>query len=260
MSCDLTGIGVLVTRPRGQVEPLCDLIAARGGTPIRFPTISINGPEDPTGVRKCLQQIHDYDLVIFVSPNAVRYGFELMGEEGLPQGVQAAAVGKGTARLLAGRGIKVEIHPQQRFDSEALLALPELTEVAGRRILIIRGNGGRPLLGDALRERGAEVEYVEVYTRQPVTTDAGPLIAVWQQDVQIATATSCGILDNLFHMLGEPGGVMLRQTPLVVVSERIQRHAQKLGCNRIILAHEASDQGLLRAICKWAEKERINPL
>lgn len=260
MSCDLVGIGVLVTRPTGQAEPLCDLITARGGTPIRFPTISIDGPEDPVGVGARLQQLHSCHLVIFVSPNAVRYGFEHMGEDGLPQGLRVAAVGKGTARALAARGVEVDILPQQRFDSEALLELPELTDVAGRRILILRGNGGRPLLGDTLQERGAEVEYAEVYTRQKVTVDAAPLIAVWTQQVQIVTVTSCEIMDNLFQMLGEQGSSMLRQTPLVVVSERIQTRAQELGCNHILLASEASDQGLLESICRWAGQDNNKPI
>ncbi len=72
MSCDLTGIGVLITRPRGQAEALCDLISDRGGSAIRFPTIAIDGPEDPARVRALLRQMLECDLVIFVSPNAVR--------------------------------------------------------------------------------------------------------------------------------------------------------------------------------------------
>jgi uroporphyrinogen-III synthase len=256
MSCDLTGIGVLVTRPRGQEQQLCDLIASQGGTPIPFPTIAIQGPVDPDRVRAQLQQIQAYDLVIFVSPNAVRYGLELMSGEELPPGLPVAAVGKGTARTLAGRGVQVDIVPRQRFDSEALLQLPELTDVADRRILILRGNGGRALLGDTLRQRGARVEYAEVYSRHPLRTDAGSLLATWQQRVRVCTVTSCEILDSLFQMLGEQGSAMLTRTPLVVVSERIQERARELGCSQVIIAPEASDQGVLHAVCGWMEQEQ----
>ncbi|MCP3672040.1 MAG: uroporphyrinogen-III synthase [Gammaproteobacteria bacterium] len=253
MSCDLTGIGVLITRPRGQAEALCDLISDRGGSTISFPTITIDGPEDPVRARALLRQMPECDLVIFVSPNAVRYGFALLGEYGLPPGLPVAAVGKGSARVLAEMGITVDILPQQQFDSEALLELPQLTRVAGKRIFILRGNGGRSLLGDTLRERGAEVEYVEVYTRQQVTADTTPLLSTWYEQVQIVTVTSCEILDNLSRMLGERGHSLLCQTPLVVVSERIQAQARVLGCNHTVVAPEASDQGLLRSICNWAE-------
>ena len=253
MSCDLRDIGVLVTRPRGQAEALCDLIAAQGGRAIPFPTIAIVPADDLVAARALLQRISDFNLVIFVSPNAVRYGLALMEGGAISAKTLVTAVGKGTARTLAECGVQVDILPEGRFDSESLLALPELTEVAGRRVLIVRGTGGRPLLADTLRARGAEVEYAEVYSRRVADADAGPLIASWQTQVQIVIATSCEILENLLLMLGESGGSRLRQTPLVVVSERIQTRARELGCSNIILADEASDQGLLQSICSWVK-------
>ena len=258
MSCDLAGIGVLVTRPSGQAQPMCDLITNLGGTPVPFPTVAISGPQDLAMAEECLDQISGYDLLIFVSPNAVRFTLELMGNKALPTGLHIAAVGKGTARVLELSGIEVDLLPQDRFDSEALLELPELAEVEDQRILILRGNGGRALLGDTLHERGAEVEYAEVYTRNKVTADAAPLISAWSQQIQIATATSCEILENLFHLLGEPGRPLLCQTPLVVVSERIKTRARELGCDNIILANETSDQGLIRSICNWVEQDRTS--
>lgn len=257
MSCDLRGIGVLVTRPSGQAEPLCGLIAAQGGTAIRFPTISIVPVSDPVDARRHLQQIYGFQLIIFVSPNAVGYGLELMEGAEFSTETKVAAVGKGTARILTEKGIEVDILPRERFDSEALLSQPELTDVAGKRILIVRGKGGRNLLADTLRARGAAVEYAEVYSREIGDVNAGPLVASWQTQVQIVVATSCEILENLFEILGESGSSLLRQTALVVVSKRIQMRARELGCNNIILADEASDQGLLTSICNWV-KNREN--
>ena len=259
MSCDLHGIGVLVTRPSGQAVPLCDLITAQGGRAVRFPTISIAPAEDSAAARASLQKIDGCQMIIFVSPNAVRYGLGLIEGGRLPPGILVAAVGKGTARDLAERGVEVSVFPPDRFDSETLLTLPELTDVAGSRILILRGNGGRSLLAETLRQRGAEVEYVEVYARRRGSADAGPLIASWREEVQIVTVTSCEILENLFHMLGESGSAMLRQTPVVVVSERIQIRAQELGCKNTILAHTTSDQGVLKSICSWARESKNKP-
>ncbi len=252
ISCDLQGIGVLVTRPSGQAEPLCNLITEQGGRAIHLPTISIVPTADSSSARALLNKIDDYHVVIFVSPNAVRYGLELMDGRRISPKTKVTVVGKGTARALAERDVEVDILPQRQFDSESLLALRELTEIADKRVLIVRGNGGRQLLAETLRSRGAEVDYVEVYSRIPATPDVGSLIASWQTNVQIATATSCEILENLFSILGDSSVAMLRQTPLIVVSERIRTRALELGCNNIVLAEEASDQGLLEAICSWA--------
>jgi len=245
-------MGVLVTRPRGQGEALCGLITENGGRATHFPTISIEPAEEPVIAQDFLQKIADYHIVIFISPNAVRYGLELMGANTFPLEVTKCAVGKGTTRALAENGITVDIQPEGPFDSESLLAIPELNAVAGKRILILRGNGGRRLLGDTLGERGAVVDYAEVYSRRIASADAGPLIAVWEKDVDIVTVTSREVLDNLVSLLGEEGHAMFCKTPLVVVSERIKIRAEELGCSSVILANEASDQGLLSAICEWS--------
>ena len=251
MSCNLQGAGVLVTRPNGQAKALCDLIAQHGGKPVHFPAIAI----EPTGGQAVAKQIlcnmSSYEIVIFISPNSVRYCFELLSRDNLPPNVMICAVGKGTARALQERGVSVAARPEGSFDSESLLAMPELSHVSGKSILIVRGNGGRSLLGDTLRERGGNVDYVEVYSRKMPTLDPKPLIAKWDREVDIVTATSCGILENLFTLMGDTGRAKICETPLVVVSQRIQTRAQEHGCNSIILANEASDQGLLSAICQW---------
>ncbi len=250
---DLNGIGVLVTRPSGQADALCRLIFEHGGRAIHFPTIAIGPAEDLAAVKKLLQRVSDYQIVIFISPNAVRYGLQLMDGDDLPADIRICAVGKGTARVLSDNGIEVDLSPEKRFDSESLLALPELNDVAGKRILILRGNGGRGLLGDSLQERGAAVDYAEVYSRGIPSVDAEPLLSAWDREVDIVTVTSREVLDNLFSLLGEAGRVLLSETPLVVVSERIMVRARELGCRNIVLADEASDRGLLKAVCGWAE-------
>jgi uroporphyrinogen-III synthase len=251
MSCNLQGIGVLVTRPDGQAKALCDLITKHGGNPIHFPVITIDPPDDKAAAKLILNEIGRYDVVIFISPNSVRYSLDLISGDTLPANLLICAVGKGTARVLEESGIKVDVSPEGPFDSESLLAMPELSQVAAKNILIVRGNGGRGLLGDTLRKRGAVVDYVEVYSRKISSQNPDPLITEWDRGVNIVTVTSCGILDNLFTLLGDAGRAKLCSTPLIVVSQRIKSRAQEHGCNTIVLASEASDQGLLYAICEW---------
>src|SRR5262245_1512255 len=145
----LSGRGILVTRPAGQAQRLATLIEAAGGRPILFPAIEIEPLE------RALPPLEEFDLVVFVSPTAV----QCAGARAKGSSVQVAAVGSGTRRELEAQGFTDVVAPGEGGDSEALLALAELQELEGRRILIIRGEGGRELLADTLASRGAEVEY-----------------------------------------------------------------------------------------------------
>lgn len=245
--CDLAGIGVLVTRPAPQSEGLCRLIAQCGGRALAFPVMEIQPPGNSEQARALLARA--WDLVIFISPNAVRFALALAGM--LPTAKRTAVVGRGTARALEAAGARADLMPE-RHDSEGLLELPELARVAGQRVLILRGEGGRPLLGDVLVERGADLSYAEVYRRVRPVVDAAPLLARWGRDVRVVTATSVEILENLRALLGARGYGRLRSTPLVVVSERMLHSAEEMGIERIVRAEGASDTALLEALCRLA--------
>jgi uroporphyrinogen-III synthase len=244
----LNGAGVLVTRAAHQAEPLCALIEAHGGRAIRLPALEIEGPADPAGVAALLDRLPEFQIAIFISPNAVESALALLGHRPLPAHLVIGAVGQGSARALRARGIQVHLAPAERFDSEGLLELPELRSLKGSKIVIFRGDGGRPLLGETLRERGALVEYAEVYRRHCPEIDPLPLLTQWESQVQIATATSAEILDNLFHILGPQGAPLLRDTPLVVIGARMAARAARLGCSRIHIAPRADDQTLLSTL------------
>src|SRR3989344_3038926 len=161
----LTGVRVLVTRPRDQAEKLTLLIEGEGGEVIRFPVIEIAEPKDPQALLAVIDRLDQFGLAIFISPNAVNRAMNLiLARRGAwPRNVRIACVGRGSARELNLVGAGNVIAPAGRFDSEALLALPELQQVTGNRIVIFRGEGGRELLGDTLKARGADIEYAECY-------------------------------------------------------------------------------------------------
>ena len=253
MSCDLSGTGVLVTRAAHQAEPLCKLIEAQGGRAVRFPVLEIE-PLKPADLK---QDIKHSDIVIFISPNAVRCGMDALGDTALLNGRQIAAVGKATAHALIEAGVQVTIVPEQQADSESLLAHPLLQQVSNKQIVIIRGIGGRALLGDSLNQRGAEVTYAEVYQRRCPQHDAKALLKLWPQQIDIATSTSIDMLNNLVRLLGERGAQLLRGTPLLVISSRMEARAKELGVEQIILADGASDQAIIAALCNW--RQQMNP-
>ncbi len=236
----LHGRGILITRPRERAQGLAKLVEAAGGRAILFPAIEIQDVP--------LRKLAEFDLAIFVSPTAVKRALAAMK---WPPRAKAAALGRGTQRELERHGIKGIIAPDAGADSEALLAVPELQRVAGRRIVILRGEGGRSLLGDTLAARGALVEYAECYRRVRPQTDSGPLLTAFAKGaVHAVTVSSAEGLENLFEMLGAVGREHLKKTPLFVPHPRIAAEARRLGLGEASVGG-ASDQEMLERLVAY---------
>ena len=150
----LAGVGVLVTRPARQAAGLVAQLAALGAKPIVFPAIVILPPADPAPLARAHAALGTYDAAIFVSANAAEYG----APGRWPAHVVAYATGPGSAAALVAVGVSNVRIPDTTFDSDGLLALPDLANLQGKRIAIFRGEGGRDRLGEALRARGAHVD------------------------------------------------------------------------------------------------------
>ncbi len=252
MSCHLQGLGVLVTRPAGQADGLCEMIEKAHGRPLRFPAMEIVPVEKQQQAAEVLQQVNTTDVLIFVSVNAVEYAFPLLPDE-IPLKVQVAAIGAATAACLDEYGLSVSLVPDQQFDSEGLLAMDALGDMQNKKVIIVRGQGGRELLKETLEQRGAQVQYAEVYQRRIPQRNPANLLQNWANMVDVVTVTSSEVLDNLLQMLGEQGLDILAKTPLLVLSQRTADYAKSLGCRRLMLAAQAGDRGILQALCEFVE-------
>jgi len=250
MTGALCGKRIVVTRPRAQAPRLAAWIAKEGGEPLLFPLLDIAPTDKPEPLRVAIAQLDAYALAVFISPNAVEYSVPaILSSRGWPADLQAVALGQGSVALLAAYGIKNTLAPLERFDSEALLELPALQRpcVAGKRVVIFRGNGGRELLADSLRERGAEVDYVSCYQRS-APDSAAVLEALWRSEqLDALTVSSSEGLRNLVDLLDAPARASLRTTPVFVPHPRIAELAQKLGLQRVILT-EPADAGIIAAL------------
>lgn len=245
----LEGRHIVITRPAGQAAHLAEALADLGAKPVLFPVLAIFDVEDLRPLQEAAIRLDGFDWACFVSPNAVEKSLSVvLSKRTWPKHLRAATVGKSSEQALARFGVTDVVAPQDRFDSEALLDLPDLQKVAGKRVVIFRGDGGRELLGDTLRQRGAEVEYVACYRRAKPDLDPAPLLKLWNEGrLDAVTVTSSEGLRNLVEMVGKLGQTWLKKTPLFVPHQRIAGVARALGCHDVILTGPGDD-GLLAGL------------
>ena len=262
MAKPFAGLNIVVTRPVHQAGELAAGIRAAGGNPILFPVLEIRDVQDQRPLLDLIARLDQFDLAIFISPNAVNKAMQLIGGKWplptLPLGLKIATIGEGGVRELQKFGITEVIAPTERFDSEALLALAELQQLTGKRVVIFRGEGGRELLGNELIKRGATLEYAVCYRRNKPGTDVhavAALLQAWERgELHAITVTSSEGLRNLFNMLGEPGQPWLKQTPVFVPHERIAQVGRELGLARVIVT-TIGDEGLLGGLQEYFQKK-----
>ncbi len=248
-------IGVLITRAAQQAAPLADAFSAYGARVYLLPAIE-SIPRNLEPHHPAHDHSSAFDWIIFVSANAVRFGVYLCNSQ--PQ-AQTIAIGPATSAALKQAGVPSPLMPSAGFDSEALLKMPALTHIKGARILMVKGVGGRALLGHALRERGAHVTVADVYERQcaqPTPHVVASIEDHWQRgDISVVTVTSGDVLRCLHDILSPTGRHHLSQSPLLVGSARIGALAREQGLQGpLIIATRPDDVGLVAALNAWTAK------
>jgi uroporphyrinogen-III synthase len=242
---------VLVTRPEHQAENLSRLIEAQGGVAVRFPTLAIAALEGAGAIQNTLAHLDRYQWLVFVSANAVTMHsyYSDGGKIAKIKSARIAAIGKATAQALSLAGLPVDLVPESGYNSEALLAMPQMQQIKGQSCLIIRGEGGREELAATLRSRGATVEYLDVYKRVIPGIESTQVCFLLAQDkLDVVTVTSGEALQNLLIMLEEKYHQRLLKAPLVVVSNRIRQIAADIGFKRIAVSESPSDLAILETV------------
>jgi len=254
----LAGASVIVTRPAATAGALRRRVRALGGTPIGLPAIGLRASADADAARRALRDAQDADVVIFVSPAAVRFAWTLLPRLRFPRATPVLAPGAGSARALQRRGVAGATFPSNRQDSEGLLDLPALQRVRRRRVAQVGALGGRDLLARELAVRGARVQFVEVYQRAPprltrrhfaeLEAAAAPWISL------ISSAEALGYLQSslppaLFARLGA--------SDCIVSSARIAARAQALGFAQVHVAASAAPAVLLSAAGAALARHRL---
>ena len=221
----LSRLKILVTRPTHQAVNLCNAIRALGGVPILFPTLEIESLEDKADLVAATSQLEKYDLVIFTSANAVLNVMPYWSVSPVSDLV-VAAIGPATMQILAQYKIRADVLPVNSYNSEGLLNHPQLLHSEGKKVMIFSGVGGRILLADALKQRGAEVTQVAVYRRILPQQNSDIWTKIWHSgDVDIIISTSNESLRNLLNLAGTASRHWLLGLPLLVISQRMASFA-----------------------------------
>jgi uroporphyrinogen-III synthase len=258
VTAPLAGITLVVTRPAAQAGPFIQLATAAGAACVAFPTLEIEPVAADAATLSRLRD-GDWDWAIFTSTNAVECGWAALAATRV---ARVAAVGRATARALEARGRQVDARPESA-NSEGLLALPGFADMAGRRVLVVKGSGGRDLLRRELVARGAEVLELDVYRRRLARPEAAALQALHgalgAQGTWVAV-TSAEVLEALLQLVTPQAQAALVKSALLVPGERVAATARRLGWRGPVVASPtAEDATMLEALRLHLKGRPVTP-
>ena len=246
----LAEVTVAVTRPARQNDALVQQLQSLGATVVAIPLLAIEPLSEPAQREKIDAQLRELprrQFAIFISQNAAEQTLQALAARNLtwPTHIQAYAIGSATTAFLSEHGINAT-SPLQ-MNSEGLLALPTLQNVRGQQCLIFRGSGGRETLAQTLRERGANVDYCELYRRE-LPAAAKAQWTNWLDEIQNRPALVCiNSVETLQHLQAVDFSLHDNLT-LLVPGERVARAAIAAGFQHICIANDATDNAMLAAI------------
>ncbi|NUU68748.1 uroporphyrinogen-III synthase [Enterobacteriaceae bacterium BIT-l23] len=244
---------ILVTRPSPDGEALVSRLRAMGLVAWSFPLIEFSPGRELSRLPDYLNALRPGDLAFVLSRHAVEYAHATLSRQSMRWPAQAAwfSIGRSSALALHKVSSLPVNYPRDREISEVLLQLPELQDIKGKQALILRGNGGRELLGDTLRQRGAQVTLCECYQRCPKQYDGAEVAWRWQNlEIDTLVVTSGEMLRQLYALVPEwYRNNWLLNCRLIVVSERLATHARESGWRDVSIADNADNDALLRALC-----------
>jgi len=235
----LLGSTILVTRPEQQTQFLSEQLTMLGARVLSMGVIDIMPIEAESWPEIAIEA---QDMIVFVSRNAVLcFVSELT--KSLPSTTRFVAVGAATARCMTEQGLRVDVQAPAPAGSESLLALPEMQNVSGLQVMIVRGETGRELIADTLTERGAKIQYLEVYRRCLPSYTATKIAQAKSADIIVVMSVAG--LENVCQILNDD---LIKGKILIVVSERIRQFALELGFQCVAVTDDVSDTAVVHRV------------
>jgi len=257
----LSGRRIVVTRARSQAGSFVAALEQLSAEAIVFPTIEIAPPESYEALDRAIQNIQQYDWIIFTSVNGVSRFSERRAHLKLDASgfgkTRVAAIGPETAKAVESLGVTPHVVPDE-YRAEAILEKLRPEEMRGRKVLIPRAAEARDVLIQTLRQRGAQVDVVEAYRAVVPKNDTNGMRALLLGGkADMVTFTSSSTVKNFVALLGANGmRELLSATPVACIGPITQATAEEMGIRVDVVAEEYTIPGLTRAIVEYFEKTK----
>lgn len=242
---------ILITRPAHLAQKLSQTLNHLGHSPEILPVIEFAPTPHQKKLLDGIRNLDRCDIIIFTSQAAVHYGMVAIQKywSSLPPSLRWICIGPGTQAALQQLGIKtIHIPENPPFESESLLNLALLQNISNLNIKLFRGNGGRALLPETLKARGAKLDIIECYQRRIPIIDEVDRMQRWSENpIDVTFISSEESLHNLKQIMGSAWS-MICEIPMIVASERIYSAAKALGVQQIITARGASDASFVEVL------------
>jgi len=251
----MSPLRVLITRPQPQADELVSLLANQQIYSLAQPLFMINNTthcEQLKQLFKCRIE-GKKSIVIFVSAAAVEGAEQTLPIRQWPID-QFIVVGQKTQTTLSKytQGRIISAWPE---NSEGLLQLPELQQIKHQHFIIIRGDGGRELIAETLKARGAQVDYYETYQRQWINYSQSDTLDQWKKrQINCIVVTSNALLENMAQRLLNQGEFWQNECLWIVVSERGAEQAKTLGLKKVLNAKSAKNEILSQLISNYGKE------
>ncbi|QEH46540.1 uroporphyrinogen-III synthase [Aggregatibacter actinomycetemcomitans] len=244
-------MAVLVTRPDERGQQLVDMLAKAGVVAIHLPLFRIESGAELNELPNKFAQLKSGDYVFAVSKSAVDFAFKTLTATGFlwRWDLHYFTVGQGTAQYFTAMTEMPVHYPTAQENSEGLLQLSAMRDLSDKTVLILRGNGGRELFAEQAQQRGANVEIVECYRREPIVYNNAEQTSICKRaGIQTIVATSAEILTQLVDFVPQNEHNWLKSCQLITVSERIAHLAEALGWQNVVISPRADNQTLLQTL------------
>ncbi len=238
---------VLVTRTGAAGRQLLRKLQADGWPAVDASPLTLEGPAEPDQLRGAFKRLTPCDRLILTSAESVRRSVELLGAETL-SACPLVVPGPGTRDVANSLGLKQVVCPKSVGNSESMLALAELKDVKGLRVIILAAAGGRQLLAKTLAARGAMVDCLHVYRRLPRRLPEATLAALAQARSSACLLASAGALHGLKEQLDPELWQRVINGVMVAPSPRVAELAEKMGGSRVERAASADNVAMLEAL------------
>ncbi|WP_416306606.1 uroporphyrinogen-III C-methyltransferase [Neptunicella sp. SCSIO 80796] len=242
----------LLFRPQPKCELSCQKMRDAGLTVHGLPLQAISADENE--IKRFTEQftaLPAKSCVVFTSTYAAEFAVKAMNNTAWPAQYSYFAVGKSTASILQQAGINVRL--PKRFDSEGLLEMAELIDVANKTVVIVKGHHGRMELDKELTERKAEVQVYNLYQRTSMELEKAR--QTWQKPaIQCIIATSGEQVELAFEQFDSE---WLCSLTWITVSQRIVDILAGKDVSKVILSTDATDDALITSAKQFLEQQAM---